>query len=96
MTETERIGVRELRQNASRYIEHAEHGTVVEISRHGRPVVRMTPIHDADDRIAALEVDGVIRRAQSQRRLSEITPLPAPDGPGSASETLSHMREEER
>lgn len=96
MTETERIGVRELRQYASRYIEHAEHGTTVEITRHGRPVVRMTAITDPDDRVAALEAQGVVRRARTPQRLVEITPLPPPPGPGSASEELARMRDEER
>jgi prevent-host-death family protein len=40
----ERIGVRELRQNATRYLERVAAGEVVEITNQGRPVARLVPI----------------------------------------------------
>jgi prevent-host-death family protein len=39
-----RIGVRELRQNASRYLAQVARGETVEITQHGRPVVRLVPV----------------------------------------------------
>jgi prevent-host-death family protein len=55
----ERIGVRALRQNASRYRAHvAERREPIEITDHGRPVARLVPVI-GDDRanlIAAAEV----------------------------------------
>ena len=35
-----RIGIRELRQNASEYVRRAEKGEVIEVTDRGRPVAR--------------------------------------------------------
>jgi prevent-host-death family protein len=40
-----RIGVRELRQNASRYLARVEGGESLEITARGRPVAMLVPIH---------------------------------------------------
>jgi prevent-host-death family protein len=39
----ERIGLRELRQNASRYIARVAHGETVEVTQRGRLVARIVP-----------------------------------------------------
>ena len=39
-----KIGVRELRQNASKYLEEVAAGASIEITDRGRPVARMVPI----------------------------------------------------
>jgi len=40
----DRIGVRELRQHASRYLERVAHGETLEVTDRGRPVARLVPI----------------------------------------------------
>lgn len=40
----EQVGVRELRQNASRVLREVKAGASVEITEHGRPVARIIPI----------------------------------------------------
>src|SRR5207247_1093408 len=40
----ERIGVRELRQHASRYLERVAKGETLEVTDRGRPVARLVPI----------------------------------------------------
>ncbi len=40
----DRVGVRELRQNASRVLQRVKAGETVEITEHGRPVARLMPI----------------------------------------------------
>jgi prevent-host-death family protein len=55
----EQIGVRELRQNASRYLAQvAERRESIEITDHGRPVARLVPVVNDDwsNLIAAAEV----------------------------------------
>ena len=60
----DRIGVRELRQNASRYLAKvASSGDPIEITEHGRPIARLVPI-TADpwaDMIAAGEITAAAR-----------------------------------
>lgn len=40
------IGVRELRQNASRYLRDAQRGETIEITDRGRPIARLGPPFD--------------------------------------------------
>lgn len=42
----DRIGVRELRQNASRYLSQVAAGKVIEVTDRGRPVARIVPIRN--------------------------------------------------
>ncbi len=39
-----RVGVRELRQNLSVYLRRIERGETLEVTDHGRPVARLTPL----------------------------------------------------
>jgi prevent-host-death family protein len=38
------IGIRELRQNASRYLRDVERGETIEVTDRGRPVARLIPV----------------------------------------------------
>jgi prevent-host-death family protein len=40
----DRIGVRELRQHASRYLQRVAHGESLEVTDHGRLVARLVPV----------------------------------------------------
>ena len=40
----DRIGVRELRQHASRYLARVAHGESLEVTDRGRPVARLVPV----------------------------------------------------
>lgn len=40
----DRIGVRELRQHATRYLDRVAAGEVLEITNQGRPIARLVPI----------------------------------------------------
>ena len=40
----DRIGVRELRQHASRYLERVSRGESLEVTDRGRPVARLVPV----------------------------------------------------
>jgi prevent-host-death family protein len=37
------VGVRELRQNLSRYLERVKNGASLEVTEHGRVVARLSP-----------------------------------------------------
>lgn len=90
------IGIRELRQNASQYLRAVERGETIEVTNHGRPVARLTPVPAvaADDRYAALVADGVI--APAHRKLSSLAPpLPVPGGSRTLSDVLLEMRDDD-
>ncbi len=94
MADLPRVGIRELRQNLSVYVKKIrEEGRAYEVTEHGRPVARLTPLTDEPmsvlDRLTA---EGKIRPAT--RDLLEIEPLPPIPGK-QLSEVLQEMRDEE-
>jgi prevent-host-death family protein len=87
----ESIGVRELRQNASRYLSRVAEGEQIEITERGRPVARLVPITDDpwQDLITAREV------VPGSRQLT-VGDLKPHDYGFSGSEALQQLRADER
>lgn len=87
------VGVRELRQNASALIRLVEQGETVEVTNHGRPVLRMVPIVEEGglDRLLA---EGKATDASGD--LLAVEGIPAGPDSRSLSEILAEMREDER
>ena len=88
------IGVRELRQNASRWLEKVRSGESFEITVRGRPVARLIPLERRPGLTGLIE-DGLARPASGRfsELLAELGPLP--EGP-SLSEELEGLRADER
>jgi len=87
------IGIRELRQNASRYLRLVEERREpIAITDRGRPVALLTPLPQGS-RIEQLIAAGRIRRG---RRGPLPRPVPAAPGVRLPSEILAEMREHER
>ena len=83
------IGIRELRQNASRVLADVAAGEEFVITDRGRPVARMTAVIASP--LQALIDAGLAREARR-----DITELPAPEEGPSLSEALREMRDAER
>jgi prevent-host-death family protein len=91
----ERVGVRELRQNLSKWLRRVENGESFEVTDRGRPVAQLNPLPTAeDDVIARLVRQGRIARVAT-RSLADLPP-PLPPRPGSRplSEVLDELRED--
>jgi prevent-host-death family protein len=88
-----RVGVRELRQNLSVYLDRVKAGETLEVTEHGRPVARLTP--NPPVRLSVIDqmiADGRITPARTDHR---TTPYP-PRIPGRPlSEILQEMRDED-
>ena len=92
-----RIGIRELRQHASVYVDLAEKGYTVDITNRGRLVARLVPVHEPESPLERLIAAGIIGAAEDPGDLLDIEPgPPVPPGQPTASEILLQMREEER
>jgi prevent-host-death family protein len=90
----ERIGLRELRQHASRYVGRAAAGEVIEISVRGRLVARLVPSgEDGSTSWDDLIAQGVVIPAVSDEGLLAEPPR---DYGFDASSELQRMRDEER
>jgi prevent-host-death family protein len=56
--ESRKVGVRELRQNLSKYLRRVERGERLEVTEHGRPVAVLAPLPAADRPITRLVASG--------------------------------------
>lgn len=91
MLHMDRIGVRELRQNASKYLRRVEAGESFEVSDRGRPVAVLVPIRQS--RRDQLIAEGRLRRAEGS--ILELgPPLPLPEGVEPPSVVLERLRAE--
>ena len=91
----ERIGIRELRQHASRWVRRAAAGETLEITDRGRPVARLQPIPPVTRGLERLRAEG--RITESNGDLLELGgPLPPAPGVPLPSETLGELRADER
>jgi len=86
-----RIGVRELRQNASKYLTDVESGESIEITDRGRPVARLVPV--SGDPWQDLVNAGDVVLASCSLKAGDIRPETYPH---SASEALERLRRDER
>ena len=91
-----RVGVRELRQNLSVYLDRVKQGETLEVTEHGRPIAQLgprppKPASVIDQMIA----DGRITPATLDHRM--LPPPPPDQDPGapSLSEILQEMRDED-
>ena len=92
-----RIGIRELRQHASVYVDLAEKGQTVDITNRGRLVARLVPAKEPESPLERLIAAGIIEPAEEPGNLLDVDPLPPlPPGKPTATEILLQMREEER
>lgn len=86
----ERIGVRELRQNASEWIHRAHAGEHIEVTRHGQVMAVIGP-PPRNGALAALRTTGRLKPASAVRPLPTATVTRRP-----ASEALGELRRDER
>ena len=94
---TRQVGVRELRQNLSVYLDRVKEGERLEVTEHGRPVALLVPLPDDDDPLDRMIAEG--RAIPATRDLQEVLrqypPRPAVPGEKPLSVILQEMRDEE-
>lgn len=73
--EMERIGIRELRQNASTWVAKAQAGATIEITSRGHLVARLVPVTDDAATREALIGAGHLLPARLPRRRLDATHL---------------------
>ena len=88
------VGIRELRQHASRLLRQVERGESIEITDRGRPVAVLSPLPPGSPYRRML-VEGEVARAS--RETGELPePLALSPGQESASAVLARLRSDER
>ena len=86
----ESIGIRELRQHASRYVAAAREGRAFVVTDRGTPVARLIPLEDPADRFSRLVAQGELTPASAPRQPIDVESLP----PGDLTRHLDEMRED--
>lgn len=91
--ELAKVGVRELRQDASAILRRVKDGEIIEITEHGTPIAHIGPAHSQYEmalsrRLITPAVDpGIFLRDKPMKLKNSLTPL---------SEVLLEMRDEEK
>ncbi len=89
-----RVGIRELRQNLSVYLDRVKAGETLEVTEHGRPVARLEP--QPPEHVSIL--DRMIAEGRATPARGSLADLPPPIKlpPGKPlSQILVEMREED-
>jgi len=86
-----RVGIRELRQNLSRYLRRVAAGERLEVTERGKPVAILAPIPDDSSALQRLVASGKARPAEG-----DLLDLPPPKGRVTrrASDALQELRED--
>jgi antitoxin (DNA-binding transcriptional repressor) of toxin-antitoxin stability system len=72
-----RIGIRELRQHASVYVDLAEKGYTVDITNRGRLVAQLVPARQPGSPLERLIAAGIIEPAEEPGGVGDLEPYPA-------------------
>jgi prevent-host-death family protein len=92
----ETIGIRELRQNASRYVAMVKEGQRIAVTERGTLVGYLEPVDEPTTAFQRLVAAGQVQRATG-RGTRGLPPLPPLEpGEGSLSDVVREMRDEER
>lgn len=88
------VGVRELRQNLSRYLDRVKAGEALDVTEHGRLVARLSPADDAADAYAdaAARFGASVPAARLEDVIARLPERGAP--PGTADAILAEGRAE--
>ena len=94
----EQIGVRELRQHASRWLRRVAEGETYEITVRGVPVARLSPLAPTGTTLERLASEGLVTLATKDldEVLERLEPVKIPPGVQSPSERLAELRRDER
>ena len=78
-----RIGIRELRQHASVYVDLAEKGYTVDITNRGRLVAQLVPVREPGSPLERLIAAGILEPAEEPGGVGDLEPYPVldPGGP---------------
>ena len=91
----ESIGVGELGEHASRYVERAKAGERIAVTERGKPVAYLVPAEKRGSIVDQLIAAGQLKPAVGDLR--DLLPVPpAPPGARPLSEVLLEMRDDER
>ena len=91
-----RIGIRELRQHASVYVDLAEKGYTVDITNRGRLVAQLVPVREPGSPLERLIAAGIIDRPRNRAASATSSPIHPPSSAPAGGGRLGRGRPEDR
>jgi prevent-host-death family protein len=88
-TSRSEVGVRDLKNNLSRYLDRVQRGEEIIVTERGRPVARLSSLDHPSDRLAALVASGAVRPPRSHQRQRPARRIKAK---GSVSDLVAEQR----
>ncbi|MEZ5377647.1 MAG: type II toxin-antitoxin system prevent-host-death family antitoxin [Acidimicrobiales bacterium] len=88
-TSTSEVGIRELKNGLSKYIDRVRAGEEVIVTDRGRPVAKLSPLDASDGRLRELVASGVVRAPSS---LSRHQPARRIKSKGTVSDLVAEQR----
>lgn len=85
------VGVRDLKNSLSAYLDLVKSGQEIVVTEHGRPIARLSPVSADVDRMAALVKAGIVQMPRSSKRRLP-TELVTLDGVGSLDDDVAAQR----
>lgn len=92
MASNQQVGVRELRQNLSKYLRRVSEGESFEVTEHGQPVAILAPLPGRNSALERLMASG--RVVPARLDLAELGPPPDRPRDMPISEALAEQRRE--
>ena len=86
------VGVRELKNQLSSFLDRVKAGEEITVTEHGRPIARLSAIGSDVDRLAQLIASGVVRPAASPHRRLPKKRVKLTDGSSSLAEIVDEQR----
>jgi prevent-host-death family protein len=83
------VGIRDLKNNLSKYIDRVRSGEELVVTDRGRPVARLSAVDSSTDRLAELVAAGVVR---APTRRSRHRPRGRIEAKGSVSDLVAEQR----
>lgn len=83
------VGVRDLKNNLSRFLDRVKRGEEIIVTEHGRPVARLSAIDEPADRLASLVALGAVRAPKARQRQRPARRIKAK---GSVSDLVAEQR----
>jgi prevent-host-death family protein len=62
------VGVRDLKNSLSKYLDRVQNGEEIIVTERGKPVARLSAVDEATDRLAALVASGAVRPPKRRER----------------------------
>jgi prevent-host-death family protein len=90
------IGIRELRQHASKYLKLVKQGESIEITERGEPIAMISPIPKKESVLERLRREGRLIPAKKPGSILDIEPAPEEPGLPPLSDVLKELRRNER